>query len=377
MSGPATVTGGSGVRRFSLPGPFTLDCGDVLDGMTLAYETWGALNDAGDNAVLVCHALTGDAHAASHGLDDSPGWWEGLIGPGRTLDPSRYFLICANIPGSCYGSTGPAETDPDTGRERGLDCPVFTTRDAARAFRALLSDLGVRRLALALGGSLGAMITWQFAVEYPDFVEAAVPIAGPFRATAWAIALNAAARGAIELDPDWNGGRCLNGGPARGLALARAIAMVTYRTETLFEERFARERVDRDDSARLLASNPFQVESYLDYQGRKLVKRFDARSYVALTRTMDLHDAAARFGSEDEALSAIRARVLIVGIDTDVLYAPGPLKATAGRLAVLGVRASYAELASPFGHDAFLVETDALDRTLAAFLADGAAPCAS
>ncbi len=373
MSRPAPMPRDFPPRRFTLPTPFTLDCGDVLEGLTLAFETWGTLNEAGDNAVLVCHALTGDTHAASHGPDDRPGWWEGLIGPGRTLDPSRYFLVCANIPGSCYGSTGPAETDPATGRERGPDCPVFTTRDAARAFRALLSDLGARRLALALGGSLGAMITWQLAVEYPDFVEAAVPIAGPFRATAWAIALNAAARGAIELDPDWQGGRCLNGGPARGLALARAIAMITYRTETLFEERFARERVDRDDSAHPLASNPFQVESYLDYQGRKLVKRFDARSYVALTRTMDLHDTAARFGSEDEALATIRARVLVVGIDTDVLYAPGPLRATAGRLAALGVRASYAELASPFGHDAFLVETDALDRTLAAFLADGGA----
>ncbi|MGC8724238.1 MAG: homoserine O-acetyltransferase MetX [Acidobacteriota bacterium] len=376
MSQPAQAPDPRSQKLCLLPGPFPLEGGGVLRDLTLSYETWGALNEAGDNAVFLCHALTGGPHAASHGPQDEPGWWEGLVGPGRTLDPSRYFLVCANIPGGCYGSTGPGSADPKTGRPYGASFPVVTTRDAVRAFKALLDHLGVRRLALVLGGSLGAMLAWQWAVQFPDFVAAAVPIAGPFRATAWSIALNAAARRAIELDPAWRQGRYEGNGPERGLALARAIAMVSYRSEGLFEERFGRERLEPEAAARLSASNPFQVERYLAYQGEKLVRRFDARSYVAFTRMMDLHDASAGFASPEEAMATIRAPVLVVGIDSDVLFAPGPLRATAERLAALGARASYAELSSRFGHDAFLVETAALDLLLAAFLGKGRPPCA-
>ncbi len=377
MSQPAQLPDPRSQKLYLLPGPFGLEGGGFLSDLTLSYETWGALNEAGDNGVFLCHALTGGPHVASHGPRDEPGWWEGLIGPGRALDPSRHFLICANIPGGCYGSTGPGSADPETGEPYGASFPVVTTRDAVRAFKALLDHLGVRRLALVLGGSLGAMLAWQWAVQYPDFVAAAVPIAGPFRATTWSIALNGVGRRAIELDPAWHQGRYEGNGPERGLALARAIAMVSYRSEPLFEERFGRERLDPAAQARLSAFNPFQVERYLGYQGEKLVRRFDARSYVALTRTMDLHDASAGFSSPEEAMAAIRAQVLVVGIDSDVLFAPGALRTTAEGLRTLGVKASYAELTSRFGHDAFLVETAALDLMLAAFLGKGLSPCAS
>jgi len=377
MSQPVQAPDSRSQRLFHLPVPFGLEGGGLLHDLTLSYETWGALNDAGDNAVFLCHALTGGPHAASHGPQDEPGWWEGLMGPGRTLDPSRYFLVCANVPGGCYGSTGPGSTDPERGKPYGASFPVVTTRDAVRAFKSLLDHLGVRRLALVLGGSLGAMLAWQWAVQYPDFVAAAVPIAGPFRATAWSIALNSVARRAIELDPAWRQERYEGNGPERGLALARAIAMISYRSEPLFEERFGRERLEPEAAARLSASNPFQVERYLGHQGEKLVRRFDARSYVALTRMMDLHDASAGFASPEEAMAAIRAEVMIVGIDSDVLFAPGALRATAERLVALGVRSSYAELTSPFGHDAFLVETAVLDGLLRRFLAKRSPPCAS
>ncbi len=377
MSQPAQAPDPRSQKLCLLPGPFPLEGGGVLHELALSYETWGALNEAGDNAVFLCHALTGGPHAASHGPKDEPGWWEGLVGPDRALDPSRYFLICANIPGGCYGSTGPGSADRETGRPYGASFPVVTTRDAVRAFKALLDHLGVRRLALVLGGSLGAMLAWQWAVQFPDFVAAAVPIAGPFRATAWSIALNGVGRRAIELDPAWRQGRYEGNGPERGLALARAIAMVSYRSEPLFEERFGRERLEPAAAARLSASNPFQVERYLGYQGEKLVRRFDARSYVALTRMMDLHDASAGFSSPEEAMAAIRARVLVVGIDSDVLFASSALRATAEGLRILGVKASFAELTSRFGHDAFLVETAALDLLLADFLGQRRPPCAS
>ncbi len=316
------------------------------------------------------HALTGDAHASSGGgSDDSrPGWWEGLIGFGKALDPASHFIICANLLGGCYGTSGPSDLHPSTGEPYGPDFPVVTTRDMARAQKILLDHLGVRALAMILGGSLGAMVTWEFIIEYPGFARSAVPMAGGPSTSPWAVAFDAVARQAILGDPGWEGGRYVGRGPVRGLALARQLAMTTYRTDRLFQDRFGRDREDADSARSLDPDNLFQVESYLRHQGEKLVKRFDARTYLALTAAMDLHDVARGRGGLREALSAIDTRILSVGIDTDALFPAREMREAAAMLLEMGKDATYAELASPFGHDAFLVEYDQLGPLVAGFM---------
>ncbi len=354
---PAPLRGAS---VHTLDRPFTFECGAVLPDLRIAYETWGELGPAGDNAVLVVHALTGDAHAASGGSsgDPRPGWWEGLVGAGKALDPAVHFVVCANLMGSCYGSSGPCDPDPKTGEPYGPSFPAVTPRDMARAQKVLLDYLGVSSLALILGGSLGAMVVWEFIAEYPGLARAAAPIAGAPRTSPWAVAFNSVARQAIEQDPGWKGGRYSDAGPEGGLSLARQIAMITYRAGELFESRFGREREDASPSGAWETGNRFQVERYLDHQGRKLVSRFDARSYLALTRAMDLHDMARGRGGLDAALARIDSRVVCVGIGTDVLFRAEEMRRAAGDLAALGRPARYEEVASPYGHDAFLVEVD-------------------
>lgn len=346
-----------GSQVFEPPQPFLLECGSTVPSLRIAYETWGELNATGDNALLVVHALTGHAHAGSGGSSGDPGegWWEGLIGPGRCLDPSRHFLVCANLLGSCYGSTGPDPDDP---------APVITTRDMARAQKLLLDHLGVRSLQLVLGGSLGAMVVWEFIAEYPGFARAAAPIAGAPRASAWVIALNAVARRAVEADPEWRGGHYDGPGPEKGLALARQIAMISYRTADLFEERFARGRADGRAERALSPENAFQVGRYLAHHGSKLVGRFDARAYLALIRAMDLHDVGRGREGLERALAPVRTKVLCVGIDSDVLFPAREMRDAASLLTGCGADASYGEISSRFGHDAFLVEFDQLARLL-------------
>jgi homoserine O-acetyltransferase/O-succinyltransferase len=362
----------SGPQLFESREPFSLECGETLQGLRIAYETWGELRAARDNAVLVVHALTGHAHAASGGTsgDPSDGWWEGLIGPGRCLDPSHRFVVCANLLGSCYGSSGPGEPDPIAGRAPGSEFPVITTRDMARVQKRLLDHLGVPSLALILGGSLGAMVVWEFLAEYPDFARAAALIAGAPRASAWVIALNAVARRAVEADPAWRGGRYEGTGPERGLALARQIAMISYRTADLFEERFGRERTEGFSARALSPENAFQVERYLAHHGSKLVDRFDARAYLALTRAMDLHDVGRGRESLERALAPVRAKVLCVGIDSDVLFPAREMRDAAALLTGLGIEAGYGEISSRFGHDAFLVEFDQLARLVGPLLTE-------
>lgn len=354
-----------GPQTYESPTPFVLECGVVLPSLRVAYETWGEPNGTRDNAVLVIHALTGDAHAASGGSsgDFREGWWEGLVGHGRTLDPSEHFILCANLLGSCYGSTGPTSDDP---------VPVITTRDMARALRALLDHLGVPSLRLILGGSLGAMVLWEFLAEYPSFARAAAPIAGTPQGSAWAIALNAVARHAVELDPGWKGGRYRGVGPEAGLALARQIAMISYRTAELFEERFSRERQDPSAHSALFPDNPFQVERYLAHHGDKFVGRFDARAYLTLARAMDLHDVRRGRGGAAEALEGITAEVLCVGIDADLLFPAREMRAAHALLERCGVVSRYGEIASRFGHDAFLVEFDQLARLIGPLLREDA-----
>jgi homoserine O-acetyltransferase len=319
----------------------------------VAYRTWGTLDAAGSNAVVVCHPLTGSA--------DVDLWWEGLLGPGRALDPERDFIVCANVLGGCYGSTGPASPRPAENRLWGPAFPAVTVRDMVRVQAALLDGLGVRKIRLVIGGSLGGMQVLEWALIDPERVEAIAPIAVSGRHSSWCIGLSEAQRQAISVDPDWRGGwYSPEAPPAAGLAAARAVAVCTYRSRASFEERFGRELQDANKSEEV-----FAVESYLRHQGRKLVERFDANTYVTLTRAMDSHDVGRGRGSYEEALGAIRQPTLVVAIDSDVLYPSAEQK----ELARLIPGARLAWLRSPHGHDAFLLETEKLDRLVRDFRA--------
>jgi homoserine O-acetyltransferase len=334
-------------RVHELSEPLRLESGEVLSGVRVAYRTWGRLTPDGGSAVLVCHALTGSA--------DADVWWAGLFGPGRALDPERDFIVCSNVLGSCYGTTGPASPRPGEDRAWGPDFPAITIRDLVRVQHALVRALGIRRLKLVLGASLGGMQVLEWALLYPDLVETLAPIAVSGRHSAWCIGLSEAQRQALYADPRWRDGRYRpESPPAAGLAAARAVATCTYRSRGSFEERFGRQ---------LASPGLFQVESYLRHQGSKLVGRFDANSYVTLTRAMDSHDVARGRGSYEQALRSVRQPALVVAIDSDVLYPPEEQRELAVKLG----NARLAWLRSPHGHDAFLIETEALNRLLVDF----------
>ncbi len=334
-------------RWVELDRDLPLDMGGALPGVRIAYRTWGELDVAGENAVVVCHALTGSA--------DADRWWTGMFGPGRALDPERDFIVCSNILGSCYGTTGPASIDPGTGRPWLGGFPSITVRDMVRAQRELIRALGVRRIRLVVGGSLGGMQTLEWGLSYPELVEAMAPIACSGRHSAWAIGLSEAQRQAVYADPRWRDGRYdLADPPASGLAAARMMAMCTYRHKWSFDERFGR----RPQTADL-----FAIESYLRYQGRQLVERFDPASYVALTRAMDTHDVARGRGEYEEVLRAVRLPTLVVSIDSDVLYWPDEQE----ELARLVPGARLVRLSSRDGHDAFLIDVDWLSDQVADF----------
>jgi homoserine O-acetyltransferase len=336
-------------RYQRLRGPVALDSGAVLPEVTVAYRTWGRLSPEGTNAVLVCHALTGSA--------DVDRWWSPLLGPGRALDPDRDFVVCSNVLGGCYGTTGPASPRPDTGRRWGGSFPDVSVRDVVRVQAALLETLGVRRLRLVVGGSLGGMQVLEWALLFPDRVEAIVPIAVSARHSAWCIALSEAQRQAIYADPRWRGGHYPGDDPPEaGLAAARAIAMCTYRSRASFEARFGR---------RAAPAGPFAVESWLHHHGRALVDRFDANTYVTLTRAMDTHDVGRGRGGWRAALATVAAPALVVSIDTDVLYPPAEQEELAAALPA----AQLATLDSPHGHDAFLIEAEATNALVAEFRA--------
>lgn len=338
---------------------FTTESGHRLPEVEVAYQTWGTLNDTADNAVVVCHALTGDA--------DAPSWWPGVVGPGGLVDPARHFVICANALGSCYGTTGPATLDPG-GQRLGSRFPRIQIRDQARLHARLLNHLGVRGVALAIGASMGGMQALELALvdreAGPDRVCRLVLIGMGAAHSAWAIGTSEAQRLAIRADARWRGGDFLAADPpTSGLAAARAQAMLTYRTPDQYHARFGRERHE----TRFEPTDPrFAVESYLRYQGGKLASRFDAGSYVRLTEAMDDHDVGRGRGRDDaaSALARLGAQAVVVGISSDRLYPPAECRALAGILP----RGRYAELDSPFGHDAFLVEPEALDALVRPFL---------
>ncbi len=345
--GAARVAYASPETRVLDLGPLELELGGRLPAVTVAYRTWGTLDADGANAVVVCHALTGSA--------DADLWWTRLFGPGRALDPARDFIVCSNILGSCYGTTGPASVDPATGLPWHGTFPAITVRDMVRVQHDLGRRLGVRRVRMVIGGSLGGMQALEWGLMYPEVVGSMVFIASTARHSAWAIGLGEAQRQAVLADPRWRDGRYPEADPpAAGLAAARAMAMLSYRSFPSFEERFAR---------RTQAADLYAIESYLRYQGQQLVDRFDAASYVALTRAMDTHDVSRGRGDFEEVLRAVRQPTLVVSIDSDVLYWPAEQREVA-RL-VPGAR--LAVMDSIHGHDAFLIDVDRLNDMVADF----------
>lgn len=348
-----------------------LQRGGSLSPVTVAYETWGTLNAARDNAILITHALTGNAHAhdAAHPDDQKAAWWNPLIGPGRPFDTSRYFVICSNVLGGCYGSTGPSSLDPRSARPYGMRFPVVTIRDMVRAQRLLIDALGVRRLALVAGGSIGGQQALEWAVTYPELVDNVAVVAATAALTAQAVAFSEVERQAIMNDPRWQGGDYAPGeGPDAGLSIARMLAMITYQSEEAMELRFNRQ-LSRQTPAHSPAhaadlGNRFDVENYLYYQGNALARRFDANSYLYISRAMDLYDVSEGYPSLEAALRHIRAKALFVGIRSDFLFPAARVRWLAEQVQAVGGDALYTELDSPHGHDAFLKEWDQMTAAL-------------
>jgi homoserine O-acetyltransferase len=353
MSDPLSTHRGSALLA-TAEAPFELDCGAALASLTLAYETFGALDDGGGNAILVCHALTGSAQAAGVDREGRRGWWDGIIGPGKALDTDRYFVVCSNILGGCYGSTGPTSIDPATGEPYGSRFPSITIRDMVRAQRLLLRKLGVERLHAAIGGSMGGMQVLEWGLLFPDDVDLLIPVATCAQQAPWRIGFSAIARAAIELGRN-------AGDEGAGLALARMAAMMTYRSDVEFSSRFGRRRDEGDDYS---GDCRFAVENYLLHQGAALLKRFDAATYETLLRAMDLHDVTRGRAPLAETLSSIRQPTLCMGITSDILY-PRQEQQEIARLVRDG---SYCEISSIYGHDAFLIEHEQMNRIVGEFL---------
>jgi homoserine O-acetyltransferase len=353
---------------------FILEGGGQLSNVEIAYETWGELAPAGDNAILVCHALTGDSHAAGElgNGHPTPGWWEGLIGPGRAIDTDRWFVVCVNVLGGCQGTTGPASAHPDDGKPYGSRFPVVTIRDMVRTEAAVANQLGVTSWLAVIGGSMGGMQVLEWAVMFPERVRSIVPMSTCLAASAQQIAWWSTGRRAIRMDPRWRGGEYYDAepgdGPGEGLALARMISMITFRSEDVFTNRFGRQVVEPIEGFELWQR--FQVEGYLEYQGDKLVRRFDANSYLLLTKAMDLHDLGRDRGGMDNAVRRIKAPTLVFGVRSDILYPPYQQHDIAGALLANGVDVDYIEIDSPHGHDGFLIEVDQMHEPLHRFLVD-------
>ncbi|MEL6873026.1 MAG: homoserine O-acetyltransferase, partial [Pseudomonadota bacterium] len=349
--------------------------GTSLPTFDVAYQTYGTLNDAKSNAVLICHALTGDQHAANrHPLTGKPGWWETMVGPGKPIDTDRFFVICPNILGGCLGSTGPASINPDTGRAWGLDFPVITIQDMVNAQVRLIDALGIGDLFAVIGGSMGGMQVLDWAARYPERVFAAVPIATAAWHSSQNIAFHEVGRQAVMADPDWAEGRYLDQGrtPRRGLAVARMAAHITYLSEEALQRKFGRNFQERD-ALSFSFSADFQVESYLRHQGSSFVDRFDANSYLYVTRAMDYFDlASGASGQLSQAFSRTATRFCVVSFTSDWLFPTHESKAIVRALNAVAANVSFVEIESDKGHDAFLLEEPELFATVRGFLDAGA-----
>ena len=372
-----TITGSVGrvrprkVTLFEPPVFLELECGRRLGPVEVAYETYGRLNEARDNAVLICHALSGDAHVAGYHSEDDPrpGWWDIMVGPGKAIDTDEYFVICSNILGGCKGTTGPSSIDPETGRPWGLDFPVITIEDMVKVQKGLIDHLGIEKLLAVVGGSMGGMQVLEWAVRYPESLALAIPVATTSRLNAQSIAFDAVGRNAILADPSFDKGQYAGGrGPDRGLAIARMVGHITYLSEQGMHEKFGRE-LRLADKYSYDFGNEFSVETYLDHQGRAFVERFDANSYLYITKAMDYYDLGARHGSLRKAFQDVQARFLVISFSSDWLFTPWQSRRIVDALLSNGKQVSYSEVNSSYGHDAFLLEPEVLGRLIGGALA--------
>jgi homoserine O-acetyltransferase len=354
------------------PHELSLESGETLGPITLAYETYGELDPNGRNAVLVCHALSGDCHAAGyyHPDDPKPGWWDIMIGPGKGIDTDKYFVICSNILGSCMGSTGPASTDPATGHPYGLDFPFVTIGDMVRAQKMLMDRLGIDRLLAVIGGSIGGMQVLDWSLRYPEMVASAIPLASTMRHSALAIAFNEVARQAIMADPNWRNGDYYNGPrPNLGLSVARMIGHITYLSDESMRHKFGRRLQERSDFSFNFDAD-FQVESYLRYQGGKFVERFDANSFLYITKAGDYFDLARQHGggSPVEAFSKASAKFLVASFTSDWLYPTYQSREMVRAMKKNYLDVSFCEIEAQWGHDAFLLRSDRLSSVVRGFI---------
>jgi homoserine O-acetyltransferase len=365
----------SGIAEFSAAEPLALDSGASLSPFSIAYQTYGALNAAKSNAVLICHALTGDQYVAGpHPVTAKPGWWETVVGPGKPVDTDRYFVICPNIIGGCMGSTGPASIDPATGKPYGLDFPVITIRDMVRAQARLIERLGIDDLFSVIGGSMGGMMVLEWAASYGERVYSAVPIATAARHSPQNIAFHEVGRQAVMADPDWRHGRYLQESvaPRKGLAVARMAAHITYLSSKALHEKFGRKLQDRE-ALTFGFDADFQVESYLRHQGSTFVDRFDANSYLYITRAMDYFDLAADHGGTlANAFRGVKTRFCLVSFTSDWLYPTRDSREIVRALNAVAANVSFVEIESDKGHDAFLLDEPELFDTISGFLSAAA-----
>ena len=362
-------------------GTFEFECGESIPDLELAYETYGEF--AGDNAVLVCHALTGSAHVAGRRRgEDTSGqaraWWDDIVGPGKAIDTTEYYVVCVNVPGSCYGSSGPSSEDPD-GEPYGIDFPAVTVGDWTRTQRRLLDELGVPHLRAAVGGSVGGMNVLEWAKRHPDHVERIIPVASAARLDPQCLAIDAIARRAITADPNWRGGEYYDGEPPKqGLALARQLGHVMYLSKDSMARKFGRRAAGRDAAREVFPVDPAagffpyrDVESYLDYQADRFTERFDANSYLYLTRAMDNYDLAAGYESDADALAAFDGKALVLSFSGDWHFTTRQGESLAGACREAGAHTAHHVIESDHGHDAFLVEPEKVGPPLADFLAAG------
>ncbi len=354
------------------PDELELECGRTLGPVTLAYETYGLLNPERTNAVMIFHALSGNSHVAGYYSkeDEKPGWWDNMVGPGKGIDTDKYYVVCSNILGSCYGSTGPGSLNPKTGRPYGLSFPLVTISDMVKAQKRLVDHLGIPRLLCLIGGSIGGMQALQWAVDYPEMVFAAVPMASTCRRSALSIGLSEAQRQAILRDPNWNSGDYYGRpAPDKGLALARIIGHITYLSEDSMEKKFGR-KLQENSAFKFDLSTDFQVESYLHYQAKKFVERFDANAYLYITKASDYFDLAEQRGGGSlvEAFRRATARFLVISFSSDWLYPTSQSKEMVKAMKKAGLDVSFCEIATDFGHDSFLLAHEQLTRLLSGFL---------
>ena len=354
------------------PNEMNLDNKSKIGPITIAYETYGTLDDSKNNVILVLHALTGDSHAAGYysTTDDKPGWWDSMIGPGKGIDTDKYFVICSNILGGCMGSTGPSSINPETGRPYGMSLPFISIADMVRAQKALLDHLGIEKLLSAIGGSMGGMQVLQWTIQYPEMVRAAIPLATTMRHSALAIAFNEVARQAITADPNWNKGDYYGGKkPDLGLSVARMIGHITYLSDEAMRRKFGRRLQDKEDFSYNFEAD-FQVESYLRHQGAKFVERFDANSFLYITKAADYFDLAHenQTGSGILAFSNAKARFMVVSFTSDWLYPTYQSRDMVKAMKKSGLNVSFCEIEAEWGHDAFLIPNQRLTNLIKGFL---------